>query len=260
MGERRLGGLMRLAIAGVLMLALAAALLVGSPPATTGEASDAPVSTSTLPAEPYGAPIGGGAAPPTEVTPSPTENELPTSTLPATDGSSSTTTSAPLPAAPTTTVVDPDQVGEGTTLIDDETGHVHEGGSHSEEEPDDEFPDLGEGEFPISSNLPEGTDYPLAAMVQLAVDVLIAETTGEGRDQYPHLADQVAVCCEDFEVDGAVVLFGAAQADPATIIVEWHADAAGAETRVVRGSTQTRWWWIDNTWLGEFELPEGVGS
>ncbi|MDH5614916.1 MAG: hypothetical protein OEY62_00055, partial [Acidimicrobiia bacterium] len=81
-----------------------------------------------------------------------------------------------------------------------------------------------------------------------------------GRDQYPHLADQVSVCCVDLTIDGTAVLFGSIQADPATIIVEWHALDAADEVHIVRGSTQTRWWWVDGTWLGEFELPEDVGS
>ena len=153
-------------------------------------------------------------------------------------------------------MVDPSAVGEGTTLVDDETDPVHEGGSHSDDEPDDEFPGLGEGEFPISSNLPAGTDYPLADMVKLAVDLLLAETTGEARHRYPHLVDQVSVCCVDVVVDGAVVLFGPSHPDPATIIVEWHALDAAERVHVVRGTTQTRWWWVDGTWLGEFEVPE----
>lgn len=143
-------------------------------------------------------------------------------------------------------------IGEETTVIDDAAEVVHADHGHSEEEPADEFPDLGEGEFPITSNVEVDDSYPLAAMVGLAVDLLEAELTGEGADRYPHLVDTLSHCCEDLAIDGAAVLFGPTQADSTSIIVEWHADAAGAETRTIRGSTETKWWWSDGTWIGEY--------
>lgn len=116
---------------------------------------------------------------------------------------------------------------------------------------------VGDG-FPISSNLAEGEDYPLEEMVALAVEVLVAENTGQGRARYPHLAGQVSSCCEDLVVDAAAVLFGATD-DPATIIVDWHA-LDRRDATVVRASTTSSWVWVDGDWMGEFELPDGAGQ
>ena len=216
---------MRLVVVGALLLVVGLGPLIvgGTSQSNRVETVQAAVEPAP-PADPYGAPLKGGdrpAAAPASPVGGP-------AAAPVTAATPTNTTGGEAPTTPSTSlVVDPSAVGEGTTLVDDETEYVHEGGSYSEEEPDDEFPGSGEGEFPISSNLPDGTDYPLADMVNLAVDLLSAETTGQGRDRYPHLADQVSVCCVDFVVDGAVVLFGPSHPDPATIIVEWHAlDAA----------------------------------
>ncbi|MDH3369348.1 MAG: hypothetical protein OEO17_16025, partial [Gemmatimonadota bacterium] len=222
---------MRLAIVLVVLVGLALGALMIGGTAQPDDAEPAPAAVEpAAPADPYGAPLGGANA--TQVAPqaAPSAPEAPSSSAEHTSVETTPTTATgaePAAGSAPALVVDVGAVGEGTTLVDDDTEQVHQGGLHSEEEPEDEFPGLGEGEYPISSNLPEGTDYPLAEMVRLAVDVLAAETTGEGRDQYPHLADQVSVCCVDLTIDGTAVLFGSIQADPATIIVEWHAlDAA----------------------------------
>lgn len=186
--------------------------------------------------------------------PAPLAATTPSQTAPA------TARNAEAPATSATTLLaDPRPAGEGTALVSPET-LVFQGGPHREEETDDEFPALGEGEFPVSANLPNGTDYPLGDMVALAVEVLAAETTGQGREGYPHLADQVVVCCADLVIDGAAVLFGASETDPATIIIEWHARDVADGVHIVRASTQTRWRWVGGTWLGEFASLQGSGA
>lgn len=171
----------------------------------------------------------------------------------ATTGTAAPTTSTTEPSAPVDGVESGPAVSEATTLIEDVAdAHGHDHG-HLEEEPENEFPDLAPGEYPVSSNLAEGVEYPVRAMVELAVALLDAEVTGTNRDGYPHLAELVSVCCERLEVDGAAVLFGATASDPATIIIDWHADAAGEEVRLVRGSTRTLWFFRDGTWIGEHD-------
>ena len=127
-------------------------------------------------------------------------------------------------------------------------------GTHMEHEPSNEFSGLAIGEFPVSSNLPEDTEYPLREMVELATKVLEAEVAGVDSELYPHLSNQVSVCCRNLIIDGAAVLFGATPKDPTTIIIEWHADAVDPSQPTVRRSTQSKWFWRDGTWVGEHEL------
>ena len=245
-----------IAVLGGLVVLIVGLFVVAGPERPGHTAADAaPVTEPTTSTSRYGEQLASGEALPT----TPTPEDTPTV---ETDGTGSTAASEPTePTASAPATATESTVGEDTTLIDDSIETVHHDHSHSEEESEDEFPDLAEGEFPVSSNLPEGTDYPLRAMVDLAVALLDAEVTGAGRENFPHLADQVSVCCEGLEIDGAAVLFGATTADPATIIIDWHADAAGEEVRTIRGSTQTRWFWQDDTWVGEYELLlEGSGS
>jgi hypothetical protein len=113
---------------------------------------------------------------------------------------------------------------------------------------------LNPGDYAISSNATE--DYPLEAMVDPAVRLLRAELTGEGAEAFPHLAGRLeGPCCRDLVVNGVVVLFGETTDDPARIMVDWEATElqGGANRRAV---TETRWWWVDGTWLGQFEREQ----
>lgn len=225
---------MRLILAGVVLVVIGVGALMAPIPASDNQPTTTSASTTATTSDPYGAPLGA-------------DSESPAST-PADPVSTSTTSSTSGSTEASTAVM-----GEETTLIDDTVEVVHDDNAHSEEEPADEFPDLAEGEFPITTNIEVDAGYPLAAMAELAVDLLRAELTGEGADGYPHLADTILACCEDLRVDGVAVLFGPTQADSTSIVVDWHADAAGPESRTIRGTTETKWWWSDGTWIGEYD-------
>lgn len=223
---------MRMIVAGVVLVVIGVGALTAPISATDNQPTTTPVSTTATTSDPYGAPLGADSESPASTPVSP----VPTSTASSTDGSAGASTAT---------------MGEETTLIDHTVEVVHHDLAHSEEEPSDEFPDLAEGEFPITANIDVDAGYPLAAMAELAVDLLRAELTGEGADRYPHLTDTILVCCEDLRVDGVAVLFGPTRADATSIVVDWRADTAGPETRNIRGSTETKWWWSDGTWIGE---------
>lgn len=213
----------------------------------------APIATVTTAPEP-GAVLSGP--------PQPVPALEPSSTTAAAD-STTTTTLEPTFSVPTTLAAGPDTSAgdtdivavddlDDTTIVIDDPEHDHAAHDVAEESEPDAV--AAEG-FSISSNLDAGVEYPLEAMVDLAVELLRAETTGAGRDNYEHLVDQVSVCCSDLEVLGAVVLFGAAATDPATIIVEWIAVSI-ADGDAVSASTQSLWWFRDGDWLGEFEMSD----
>ena len=252
-------------VAAALLVLGLGALIRSSPSDAPGGGDRAPVAT-TSPVDRYGAALGGapksrsgpdGAA--TTVTSGP-EPDVATTVTSGPEPDVAATMGEAVTTSPPTTVSGEVADPGSTPVFDDTAETVREATDHREEEPGDEFPGLGDGEFPITSNLADGVEYPLGSMVDLAVGLLRAETTGVGRDRYPRLGGRVSVCCEALVVDAAVVLFGPTQTDPATIIVEWHADAVGDEVRTVRGSTQTRWYWSDGVWTVESDVAPPTGG
>jgi hypothetical protein len=190
-----------------------------------GDPLDGASSTSRQPPQP-------AAASPTGPKPDPVEGA-------AADSSATTAGQGPRPTSPTGPGIGPSIGATGTGPF-----------SESEGDPDRGGPEPG-GDFPISANTSD--DYPLEAMVDLAVRLLRAELTGEGSELYPHLAGRVdGPCCTDLVINGAVVLFASSPEDPATITVDWRAaeiDGGG----IRRAVTETRWWWSDGSWLAEFD-------
>ena len=197
--------------------------------------------TTTVPQDPYGAPLGGE---PPQAEPVPTAPVVAPAASDA-DQPAADDSSAGGPTS-TTTVVG----ASLATSMASGDGHAHDPeDNHTEEDPG--WPDLGSGEFPITSNV--AGDYPLEAMVELAEAVLRAEMTGEGREQYPHLSTQLeGPCCEELTINGAVVLFGAEAGDPAKIVLDWQALERGGE-QIRLEITESLWWYEDGTWVGEFE-------
>jgi hypothetical protein len=213
---------MRMIAAGVLLV------LVGLGLWAIGGRSD-PIATSSEATETTT--VGGSTA--TTTTAPPTESS-----------STSSTSSTSMAVTSSTSLAKPDQTT--TTTLGDFVGRQGYAGEVSE------APSGDQGEFPISSNLGEGVDYPLDPMVDLAVGQLRAATTGEGRERYPYLADMLAVCCRDLVVERAAVIFGETPTDPATVLLSWHAiERTSGEVRT--SATRSLWWWVDGSWVGEFE-------
>lgn len=120
-------------------------------------------------------------------------------------------------------------------------------GVHQEEDVQPESSEL----YLISSNV-DDSEFPLRKLTDLAVQVLQAELTGLDAQSYPHLAGETQPCCENLQINSAVVIF-AAQGEPIKISIEWTATLLGSGEQ--RTETTPSLWWRqpDGTMKGDFE-------
>lgn len=119
-------------------------------------------------------------------------------------------------------------------------------------------PDTEPTEFDISTNLPEDSDYPFQNLAVEAVDLLVAELTGEGAESFPHLAGaDLYPCCTEVAIEAVALRFGPAE-HPVKVFISWTGTDRDGE--LVARTTESLWWWTPEAWQSDQARLLGFGG